>query len=115
MAVVQLPAGHAPTGAELLGWYNVLAAAPVVQSGTQSVSFTTLNNTTVVVTFPTAFTTAPVVACNINSASGSVARWGARAVSVTTTGFTLALAYQSDGTTTSTWSSVAVQWLAVGT
>lgn len=82
-------------------------------SGTQSVSFTTLNTFTVAVSFGVTFTSTPRVYTNITSSAGAVSRWMSRAYGVTTTGFTLWVQYASDGTTTSTWSSVSVDWTAI--
>lgn len=43
---------------------------------------------TVAVTFTHAFTRAPMVACNINDTAGATGKWTARAINITTTGFT---------------------------
>lgn len=85
--------------------------AKYMQAGTATVGFTTLSSTTVSVTFPIAFSAAPVVTVNIASQAAATAGWIARAVAVTATGFTLYLA-ATDGAT-DTWTNVAVGWVAV--
>jgi hypothetical protein len=81
------------------------------ETGSRNVSFTTLNSTTVAVTFATPFTSPPRVSTNINSGAGSTARWCSRAINITATGFDLFL-FAADGAT-STWSTVQVLFEAV--
>lgn len=78
------------------------------QSGTKSMSFTSLSSTTQTVTFPEAFVNIPSVNVNINSGSGSTSDWHARAINITTTSFGM-FVY---GAGTSTWSGVNVNWTA---
>lgn len=86
--------------------------APVFQQGVASVSFASQNSFTMMVTFPTSFTSVPVVTTNIGSGDGSTARWGSRAISVTASNFTL-FVYRGDGDDpVQTWSGVPVQWIA---
>lgn len=88
--------------------------APNIQSGSLSVSFTSLTSTTIPVTFPTAFGAGvtPNVMTNIASGSGTTSRWGSRAIGVTNTGFTLFL-FRGDATDPAeTWASIPVQWFA---
>lgn len=77
--------------------------------GSELVSFTTLTQSTVAVTFDRPFDSIPAVTTNINSGSGSTANWSSRAFGISTTGFTL-FVYGSGAT--STWASIEVQWVA---
>lgn len=87
------------------------SAAPVMQSGSVSMSWTSSSNPTQAVTFPVAFASAPRVFVNINSSAAAVPRWVSRAVSITTAGFTIYLA--APDTTVTTGSGIPVQWLAI--
>ncbi|MGW0312005.1 H-type lectin domain-containing protein [Streptomyces flavidovirens] len=82
------------------------------QSGTLNMSWTTVSSIQQAVTFPVAFSTAPRVMTNIHSSDGAVARWGSRAISITTTGFTVFL-FAPVSTATSSGASIPVQWIAV--
>jgi hypothetical protein len=81
-------------------------------AGTTPVSFTTLNNFSQPVTFGgLAFPVAPAIMVNIDSGAGATARvWLARAIAVTTVGFTI-FVFSSDSSN-STWSSIPVSWTA---
>lgn len=93
--------------------YNGSMWVPVQLAGVITVSFTSLNNfSPTAVTFAQPFDVTPTVVMNIDSGSGSTARWYAKATTSSTTGFQPLLAYMSDGSTTSTWSSVPVGWVA---
>lgn len=92
----------------------LLLKRPIIQAGQLSISFTGLNSYTQAVTFPTPFTTVPRVAMNLATGAGATARWSTRAISVTTTGFTLFAYYNTDTTTLFTWSGQPVDWIAVG-
>lgn len=78
------------------------------QNGTVSMSFGPATSSTTNVTFTTAFGSIPRVFTNINSGVAATASWGSRAISVSTTGFTVFVFGPS-----ATWSSVEVQWSAV--
>jgi hypothetical protein len=97
----------------LAGKPNDTSGNPLWQSGTSTVSFTSLNFTTINITFTVPFTATPNVYCNIASGAGATSRWGVRAISVSTTGFQIFLFYSADATTTATWASVPVQWTAI--
>lgn len=90
------------------------AVAPPIQSGQLNVSFTNLALYTTTVTFPVPFSAAPRVTVNIASQLGPTARWGARAVDITTAGFTLFLFAGDTTNPEDTWSNIPVQWEAVG-
>lgn len=77
------------------------------QTGVNSLSFGPATSFTVAVVFPIAFGTIPRVFTNINSGVAATASWGSRAISVSTTGFTIFVFGPS-----ATWSSVEVQWSA---
>lgn len=78
--------------------------------GSLTMSFTTLNASTAVVNFGFTFPGIPAVVTNIDSGAGSTARWESRAISATTTGFTM-FVYQSQATT-GTWVDVPLSWIA---
>jgi hypothetical protein len=82
-------------------------------TGTALISFTTLDNFTQAIVFPITFVNPPTVMVNIGTGSGFAARWGARAFSVTTTGFSI-LVFAPTAGATQTWVNGPVNWLAVG-
>lgn len=75
------------------------------------VSFTTAGSFTTAVNFGFTFPAAPTVVTNIDSGAGSTARFETRAITLTTTGFTL-FVYTSVVGATSTWVDVPVSWIA---
>jgi hypothetical protein len=79
--------------------------------GTVLVNFTSLGSFTTAVNFGFTFPTAPVVVTNIDSGAGSTARFETRAITLTTTGFTL-FVYTSVIGATATWVDVPVSWIA---
>ena len=82
------------------------------QRNTELVSFVAQTSFTVNVVFPQAFTVIPSVVTNINSGDGTTARWDSRAISISTTGFTLFL-YRGVGTDPAqTWVNIPVSWIA---
>jgi hypothetical protein len=86
-----------------------------VQVGIASVSFTSQTSFTTTVTFDTAFPSGvtPVVVTTISSGSGTVTRWGSRAISVTNTGFTLFVFQGQTSDPSQTWAAIPVSWVAV--
>jgi hypothetical protein len=99
---------------DMLYRYNGSAwrlVAPFQQTGLSTVSFTNKESFTVDITFPIAYSTAPRVFTNIAAGAGSTARWGSRAIEVTTSGFSLFL-FSGDADTVS-WSAIPVHWTAV--
>lgn len=92
------------------GATNITNLTNWTRRGTVSVTFAALSATTVVVNFGFTFPTAPTVVTNIDSGSGSTARWETRAITITTTGFTL-FAYQSQAVAGS-WTDIPVSWIA---
>lgn len=79
--------------------------------GTRSTSFTTQEAFTATVTFGFTFPAVPFVGININDGSASTSRWDWKAISITTTQFTL-FVYSNASGATSTWSAIPVQWFA---
>lgn len=79
--------------------------------GTVLVSFTTLNSSTAAVSFGFTFPAIPTIVTNLDSGAGSTARWETRAISATTTGFTM-FVYQSQANT-GTWVDIPVSWIAM--
>lgn len=78
--------------------------------GTLNISFVSVNSSTAVVNFGFTFPGIPTVMTNIDSGAGSTARWESRAISITTTGFTM-FVYQSQATNGS-WTDIPVSWIA---
>lgn len=85
-----------------------------VQTGTESITFPTDGSFTKVITFGTPFINTPIVTTNIASGSGNTARWTSRAITVSTTGFTLFL-QNGDAGQTDAWTGIPVQWIATAT
>lgn len=85
-----------------------------LQSGVQSVSFVALSQTTVAVSFPTAYPvgTVPAVMTNIDSGAAATVRWGSRAINVTNTGFTLFVFKGDAADPAQTWANINVRWWA---
>lgn len=78
--------------------------------GTVLMNFTTLSSATSIVNFGFTFPGIPTIVTNIDSGSGTTSRWESRAISATTTGFTM-FVYQSQATT-GTWVDIPVSWVA---
>lgn len=84
-----------------------------VQAGSTLINFTAQTSWTEAVVFPTSFSGQPRMSCNIASGSGNAARWGARAINVTSTGFTI-FVFRGDNTDPAeTWTNIPVHWIAV--
>ena len=90
------------------GWRQMLNA----QWGTVTVSFSGVASFTQVVNFPVAFVNAPFVATNIATAPGPSGGWISRGITTSSSSFTLYVAHAA--AVTGTWSSVPVQWVAIG-
>ena len=101
-------AGSDPASWLVLG--KVVAPADVEtdinQAGTINMTVTAATSATQGITFARPYATAPSVSGNINSGAGSTSGWNARAINVTTTGFTLFI-FGASSTFT-----VPVQWQA---
>jgi len=80
------------------------------RTGTVNISLTSVNSTTVPVNFGFTFPAVPKVFGNIDSGSGVTARWIARPINPTTTGFTMFVFSASSDT--STWVDIPVNWVA---
>jgi hypothetical protein len=78
--------------------------------GTTAFTFVTLSSSTASVNFGFTFPTVPTVTTNIDSGAAATARWESRAITVTTTGFTM-FVYSSQATTSS-WTDVPVSYIA---
>lgn len=88
-----------------------------IQSHTESVSSVgAVSAFTVAVTFPTAFPAGvtPAVTTNIATGSGTFLRWQCKAISITNTGFTLALNKGDAADAAATWTNQPVCWIARG-
>jgi hypothetical protein len=94
----------------IAGQTNITNLTNWTRIGTRSVSFTTQSSFTVATTFGFTFAAPPGVTTSIDSGAGETARWGSRAISVTTTGFTL-FVFQNQATT-NTWVNIPVVWIA---
>ena len=77
------------------------------ESGAVAMSFSSATSNTAAVTFANAFSSVPVVLCNINNTSGATLQWTVKAGGISTTGFTLIASGPA-----ATWSNVSVQWVA---
>lgn len=88
------------------------AFSKFIQAGTESVTFTSDDSFTQDVTFPVEFDDVPAIAVNIASGASSTARWDARAITVTKTGFTL-FVYSNADAANAAWSDITVYWIAV--
>jgi hypothetical protein len=86
----------------------------IIQIGSVSVSFTSLQSTTINVTFPTPYPAGvtPFVWTNIATGDGNTARWGSRAITITNTGFTLFLFQNQTADGPKTWTNFPVNWMA---
>lgn len=80
------------------------------RTGSVNLSFTTQNSFTQSVNFGFTYPAIPVVWANINSGSGVTARWVARPINPTTTGFTMFVFSASSDT--ATWVDIPVNWIA---
>lgn len=93
-------------------FYNGVWNNQTIVRGTELISFSSLDFTTVTVTFPIAFEFAPFVFANISTGAGSTARWMFRAYSPTTTNFVIYVAAGVAGLN-QTWSSIPCTWMAI--
>jgi len=81
----------------------------VIQHGTTSISFTSQASFSNPFSFPFPFNNIPQVSTNIRSGSGTTASWNSRAINTTVSGTTAFVFGPS-----SSWSSVTVDWIAIG-
>ena len=79
-------------------------------TGTVSLSLTGVNSFTQSVSYGGTFPTAPVVVPNIDSGSGTTARWVARAINAGPSSFTM-FVFAADAVV-GTWSNIPVSWVA---
>ena len=82
------------------------------ETGTVSLTFTSQSSFFQQVFFATPFSLAPVVMTDIAIASGATVAWISRAYNVTTTSFFVYV--QQVNVVNGTWSSVPVDWVAIG-
>lgn len=92
------------------GATNITNLTNWTRRGTVTMSFSSLSSSTAVVNFGFTFPTIPTIMTNIDSGAGSTARWESRAITATTTGFTM-FVYQSQAVAGS-WTDIPVSWLA---
>lgn len=90
---------------------NITNLTNWTRHGTVLVNFTSSGSFTTVVNFGFTFPTVPAVVTNIDSGAGPTARFETRAITLTTTGFTL-FVYSSVVGGTATWVDVPVSWVA---
>lgn len=79
--------------------------------GSTLVNFVTQDSFTAAVNFGFTFPGTPNVVTNIASGAGSTSRWGSRAITITTTGFTLFVFAPTAGLT-QTWVDIPVGYIA---
>lgn len=78
--------------------------------GAVGITFAAATSFSANVNFGFTFPGIPKVVTNIDTGAGATARWESRAITVTTTGFTM-FVYQSQATAGS-WTDVPVNWVA---
>jgi hypothetical protein len=86
----------------------------ISQIGVQSITFAAAVSNVTPVVFPIPFTAGviPFVTCNINSGSGTTARWVSRAISVSNTGFSI-FSFRTDAADAAVaWAAIPVAWSA---
>lgn len=88
-------------------WESIIS--DIHQAQELSITFAAATSYSQAVVFPVAFTTAPNVHTNIASGAAATAQWNSRAISVTTTGFTLFLFTPAGATA---FAAIPVQWSA---
>lgn len=82
------------------------------ETGTVNLSFTSQTTFFQQVFFATPFVVAPVVFTNISIAAGSTSFWTSRAYNIATDSFYVFV--QQMENTAGTWSSVPIDWVAIG-
>lgn len=90
---------------------NITNLTNWTRRGSVSVSFSNMDSNTSSVNFGFTFPGVPTVTTNIDTGAGPAARWGSRAISATTTGFSL-LVFAPTASATS-WSGIQVSWTAI--
>lgn len=101
----------ANTNAIAAGSTNITNLQNWTRRGTVLVNFTSSGSFTTVVNFGFTFPTVPAVVTNVDSGAGPTARFETRAITLTTTSFTL-FVYTSVIGGTATWVDVPVSWIA---
>lgn len=89
---------------------NITNLTNWTRRGTVSLSFSGVNSFTQAVNFGFTFPGVPTVFGNIDSGAGATARWVARPITLTTTGFTMFVFSASSDT--ATWTNIPVNWVA---
>lgn len=89
---------------------NITNLTNYSRTGFVSLSFTNMLSYTQAVNFGFTFPDAPVVLASITTGAGSTARWVARPINPTTTGFTMFVFSASSNT--GTWTDIVVNWFA---
>ncbi|TDD98891.1 H-type lectin domain-containing protein [Jiangella asiatica] len=102
---------HWRAAADVWSDWAETTSPPDAAAGIATVSFTSQTTHTQNVSFGRTFDAPPAVTTEIVSGSGATAQHHSRAISVTTTGFTLFI-FNSTGSTTS-WSNIPVSWQAM--
>lgn len=92
------------------GATNITNLTNWTRRGSVSVSFASADSNTSSVNFGFTFPGIPTVMTNIHTGAGSAARWGSRAISTTTTGFSLLVFAPT--ASASIWSGIEVTWIA---
>lgn len=100
------------TGSDPASWLALGAARSTpdgMQAGQALVTFVAQTGFTQAVVFDRPFPAAPAVSTNIASGAAATAQWHSRAISVTTTGFTI---FVFTAGIAASWTDVPVQWQA---
>lgn len=91
---------------------NITNLTNWTRRGTALTSVTAADSFTASVSFGFTFPAPPSVAVNLESGAGATGRWDFRAITVTTTGFTL-FGFSNAAGATSTWTDIPLHWIAV--
>lgn len=94
--------------------HNGITSKRIIQGNTELFQLSSATSATLGVTFEDPYPNGviPWVMSNIAIGSGTIARWGSRAIDITNTGFTL-FVFRGDATDPAvTLSDVPVQWIA---
>lgn len=81
------------------------------EQGTATMTLAAATTATLAVNFANTFPSTPVLSVNIDNGVGTFARWGARAINVSTTGFTM-FVFKGDNADPAATGSFNVQWRA---
>jgi hypothetical protein len=91
---------------------NITNLTNWTREGSALTSVTAADSFTQPVNFGFTFPAAPTVVVNLESGAGATGRWDFRAITVSTTGFTI-FGFSNAAGATSTWADIPLGWIAV--